>query len=135
MARKLKVITISAVVKFVVLGIEATTWCTLTWLLSVNQLVQGQVSGAFVELSRVVSIVGEDPLATVLLDLDEDDLPRELDRAILFEVELHTILKGETWKLEQLGKFTDLQLLIVLVKELLVPYIRVETPKAEVFFI
>ena len=59
----------------------------------------------------------------------------ELHGAILFEVELHAILERKAWELEQFGKFTNLQLLIVLVKELLISYIGVETPKAKVFLI
>ena len=39
----------------------------------------------------------------------------ELHGAILFEVEIHTVLKGETRKFEESWQLTSLELLVVLV--------------------
>ena len=39
----------------------------------------------------------------------------ELHGAILFEVEIHTVLKRETWKFEESWQLASLELLVVLV--------------------
>ena len=56
----------------------------------------------------------------------------ELHGAILFEVEIHAVLKRETWKFEESWQLTSLKLLVVLIQELLVSDIWVKSPKAKV---
>ena len=75
----------------------------------------GEVCGPFVEGLWFFRVEGENPLATVFFYFHKYYLLLELHGAILFKVELHTVLKRETWKFEKSWQLASLKLLVVLV--------------------
>ena len=74
-----------------------------------------KVYGSFIKGLWFFRAEGENPLATMFFYLNKYYLLLELHGAILFEVEIHTVLKGETWKFEESWQLTSLELLVVLV--------------------
>ena len=56
------------------------------------------VGGSFIKYLLLLRIEGENPLATVFLDLYKDNLLLKLNCSILFEIKLHAVLERETWE-------------------------------------
>ena len=75
----------------------------------------GKVCSPFVKGLWFFRVEGENPLATMFFYLNKYYLLLELHGAILFEVEIHTVLKRETRKFEESWQLASLKLLVVLV--------------------